>query len=135
MVISPSGEVLTGYHVIAEAMENSMPIHVLLGDGQYATTTVALHDKASDVAVLTIDEGHIHSSLPYTPIDTIAKVGIGDRKQSAIHLEQAPVTVLDGLQGCTTRFVKIQSIPMKITSPEAGMSLGSKRMRTTLREI
>lgn len=72
VIISESGEVITNAHVIKSAQE----IKVVLADGREFSATLALEDKASDLAVLQIDtQGQ---TLPYAKLKPSETLEVGD---------------------------------------------------------
>ncbi len=70
VIVSPSGYILTNYHVIKGAQE----IEVFLKDGRHTPAQVIGTDPASDLAVLKIDLPH----LPVIAFGNSKKLRVGD---------------------------------------------------------
>jgi serine protease DegS len=70
VIVSPSGYILTNYHVIKGAQE----IEVFLKDGRHTPAQVIGTDPASDLAVLKIDLSH----LPVIAFGNSKKLRVGD---------------------------------------------------------
>ena len=74
VIISPAGEILTNYHVIASMGGGDNALEVKTSDGKSYKATVLGKDKELDIALIKIDTAH----LPYAKLGDSDSVRIGE---------------------------------------------------------
>ncbi len=74
VIISPDGEILTNYHVVANAGDTSNNLEVKTADGRTFTGTVLGKDKDLDIALVKIKADH----LPFAKLGNSDSVKIGE---------------------------------------------------------
>ena len=74
VLISPSGEILTNYHVIASMGGGDNSLEVKISDGKTYKATVLGKDKELDIALIKIDAAH----LPFAKLGDSDSLRIGE---------------------------------------------------------
>ena len=74
MIISPQGEILTNYHVIASMGDGDNALEVKTSDGRSFKATVLGKDKELDIALIKIDASH----LPFAKLGESDSLRIGE---------------------------------------------------------
>ncbi|GLH73113.1 peptidase [Geothrix limicola] len=74
VIISPQGEILTNYHVIASMGGSDNALEVKVSDGKSYKATVLGKDKELDIALIKIDAAH----LPYAKLGDSDALRIGE---------------------------------------------------------
>ena len=74
VLISPSGEALTNWHVVDKAVE----VRCLLHDGRAANARVVGHDKDTDLALLQLETAEGAGAYPHAAVGESAHLREGD---------------------------------------------------------
>jgi serine protease Do len=74
VIVSPSGEILTNYHVIASMGGGDNALEVKISDGKTYKATVLGKDKELDIALIKIDASH----LPFAKLGESDSLRIGE---------------------------------------------------------
>ncbi|WP_037608481.1 S1C family serine protease [Streptacidiphilus rugosus] len=109
IVLTSGGQILTNYHVIADATGNSGgTIKITFSDGRTATGTIVGTDASLDVAVIKADGV---SGLKTASLGDSSQVAVGDQVVAIGNPDGLTGTVTSGIVSALNRPVKVDVSP------------------------
>jgi len=121
-IISSDGYILTNYHVVELAHNDSLPINVVLNDGSSFEAEVIGYDAGNDVAVIKIDAQGLNPSIIGNSDD--ARVGqaifaVGNPFGDLVY------TMTDGIVSALDRFVSVDGRSIRTFQFSAAVNSGN----------
>ncbi|MBQ8586852.1 MAG: trypsin-like peptidase domain-containing protein [Oscillospiraceae bacterium] len=117
-IISPSGEILTNYHVV----EGAEKLTVTLYDGREYNAKVLGFEAASDVALIKIEE----SNLPYVTLGDSDLLYVGDEVAAIGNpLGELTYSMTVGYVSAMDRYVNTDGTPINMMQIDAAINSGN----------
>ncbi|WP_042460250.1 S1C family serine protease, partial [Streptacidiphilus jiangxiensis] len=112
MVLTSTGQILTNYHVISDAVGgNGGTIKVSFSNGKTATGTIVGTDASLDVAVI---KANGVSGLPTVSLGDSGQVAVGDQVVAIGNPDGLTGTVTSGIVSALNRPVKVDVSPSTV---------------------
>ncbi|MEY9876074.1 putative serine protease PepD [Streptacidiphilus sp. MAP12-33] len=112
MVLTSTGQILTNYHVISDAVGgNGGTIKITFSDGKTASGTIVGTDASLDVAVI---KANGVSGLPTVSLGDSSQVAVGDQVVAIGNPDGLTGTVTSGIVSALNRPVKVDVSPSTV---------------------
>ncbi|NLF29566.1 MAG: PDZ domain-containing protein [Planctomycetes bacterium] len=121
VIISPTGEILTNWHVVDKAVE----VRCLLLDGSALSARVVGSDKDTDLALIQLDRPEGAADLPFAPMGQSAALREGDFVMAMGAPWGMNRSVSIGIISCTARYLPERSEYTLWLQTDAAISPGN----------